>query len=389
MQLVVVTDAEVSADVPAVARSLARGAERVEAVTFGGAGIPVDDVARELGGYGVGRLHVLRHELLEEYAPEAWGSALATVIERLDPSGVLAPSTGRGTEVLAHAAARAGLPLATDCVSVAGERDGGADAWAVTRTRSGGVLLEHAELTAPVKLVTLAAGAELPSVPLQSAGECEVVESGVDVAPELERTRVAGNTASATGLSLSTAPVVVSGGRGVGGADGFAVLEQLAERLGGVVGCSRVATNNGWRPHRDQVGLTGTRIAADLYIACGISGATQHWVGCMDAAVILAINTDPEAPMMQRATYAVEGDVHEVLPAVLAELRRRTGGSVPADRGESEGAASVGADSEGLEADGVEVDGVEAEGAGLTGADPSATVTAAVRSSPGAAPPAG
>ncbi|MBB3050863.1 electron transfer flavoprotein alpha subunit [Prauserella isguenensis] len=324
MELIVVTDATVSAELPAVARSLAGRDESVEAVTFAGAGAEAGDLARdlarELGGHGVGRLHVAQHALLDDYAPEAWGSALAAVIERLAPSGVFAPAGHRGAEVLAHAAARGGLPLATDCVRLAGGDDG---TWHVTRTRSGGVLLEDAELTAPVKLATVAAAVEVPQVPLQPAGECEIVESAVDVPPELARTRVVEHTASETGLSLATSPVVVSGGRGVGGADGFAVLEELAERLGGVVGCSRVATNNGWRPHRDQVGLTGTKIAADLYIACGISGATQHWVGCMDSAVILAINTDPEAPMMQRATYAVEGDVHEVLPAVLAEIRRR------------------------------------------------------------------
>src|SRR5690606_28160751 len=119
------------------------------------------------------------------------------------------------------------------------------------------------------------------------------------------------------------AGVVVSGGRGVGSAEGYRVLEELAELLGGAVGCSRVATNNGWRPHSDQVGLTGTKVAPKLYIACGISGATQHWVGCMDAKAILAINTDPDAPMVTRSTYSVIGDLHEVLPAVIAEIRAR------------------------------------------------------------------
>ncbi|GAA1226725.1 electron transfer flavoprotein subunit alpha/FixB family protein [Prauserella halophila] len=340
MQLIVVADGQVVPELPAVARSLASRDEPVEAVAFAGTGVPAGDVAGELGGYGVSRLHVVRHELLDEYGPEAWGSALATVIDWLGPAGVLASASHRDTEVLTHAAARAGLPLATNCVRLAGEEDG-SGAWRLTRTRSGGVLLEDAELTAPVKLATVAAAVETPQVPLQPA-DCEVTESAVDVPPELARTRVAERVASETGLSLSTAPVVVSGGRGVGGAEGFVVLEELAERLGGVVGCSRVATNNGWRPHRDQVGLTGTKIAADLYIACGISGATQHWVGCMDSAAILAINTDPEAPMMQRATYAVEGDVHEVVPAVLAEIRRRADGAAGSGRSGVEEPAPAG-----------------------------------------------
>jgi len=127
------------------------------------------------------------------------------------------------------------------------------------------------------------------------------------------------------GVSLATSTVVVGGGRGVGSAEGFAPLEVLAELLGGVVGCSRAVTNNGWRSHSDQVGQTGTRIAPDLYLACGISGAIQHWVGAMASRKILAINTDPEANMVSKADYAVIGDLHEVVPAISVEIQRRRG----------------------------------------------------------------
>jgi electron transfer flavoprotein alpha subunit len=125
------------------------------------------------------------------------------------------------------------------------------------------------------------------------------------------------------GVTLSTASVVVSGGRGVGSADGFAQLEELADLLGGRVGCSRAVTNNGWRSHADQVGQTGTRIAPEIYIACGISGAIQHWVGAMASKNILAINTDREANMVTKAGYAVIADLHEVIPAVIEEVKRR------------------------------------------------------------------
>ena len=127
------------------------------------------------------------------------------------------------------------------------------------------------------------------------------------------------------GTTLSTAAVVVSGGRGVGSTEGFEPLEQLAGLLSGKVGCSRAVTNNGWRSHADQVGQTGTRIAPDIYIACGISGAIQHWVGAMASKNILAINTDPEANMVTKAGYAVIADLHEVIPAVIAEIERRRG----------------------------------------------------------------
>ena len=128
---------------------------------------------------------------------------------------------------------------------------------------------------------------------------------------------------ASSGVSLSDAKVVIGGGRGVGSAAGFERLEELANVLGGAVGGSRVVTSLGWRPHSDQIGQTGLRIAPDLYIACGISGAIQHIVGCRSAKAILAINTDPEAPIMGRATWAVIGDLHAVLPAITAEVRRR------------------------------------------------------------------
>src|SRR5204863_104555 len=127
---------------------------------------------------------------------------------------------------------------------------------------------------------------------------------------------------SSGGVSLRDAKVVVSGGRGVGSAEAFSVIEELASLLGAAVGCSRVATSAGWRPHADQVGQTGTKISADLYVACGISGATQHIAGAKGAKRILAINSDPEAPILASADYAVIGDLHEIVPAISAELSR-------------------------------------------------------------------
>ena len=123
-------------------------------------------------------------------------------------------------------------------------------------------------------------------------------------------------------VTLQSARVVVGGGRGVGSSEGFAALEELAGLLGGTVGCSRAVTSLGWRSHADQIGQTGVRIAPDLYVACGISGAIQHIVGCKAAKRILVVNTDPQAPILARADYAIVGDVGAVVPALSAEIKK-------------------------------------------------------------------
>jgi electron transfer flavoprotein alpha subunit len=231
---------------------------------------------------------------------------------------VIASGTERGNEVMAHLAALAGLPLASNVTQV----KPGADGWEVIRVRWGGSLLEEAALDAPLKLVTVAPH----SVEAAVADETPATEVFTpDLPDELGRTRVVERVTVTEGITLTTAPVVVSGGRGVGSAEGFAVLEELAAMLGGAVGCSRVVTNNGWRPHSDQVGQTGTRVAPNLYIACGISGAIQHWVGMMASKNVLAINNDAEAPMVTKSDYAVIGDLHPVLEAIVAEVKRRKG----------------------------------------------------------------
>ena len=248
----------------------------------------------------------------EPYAPAAWAAALAGLIEERSPEAVVAPGSDRGQEVLAHVAARLELPFAANVVSV----EPGSPLRLV-RQRWGGSLLEEATLDAPVRLLTVAPHA------VAAAGDEEVETVAVTAAGDDARARVVRREEPEAGtISLGEARIVVGGGRGVGSAGGFTVLQELAEALDGAVGGSRVVTNLGWRPHADQIGQTGLRIAPELYIACGISGAIQHWVGCKGAKAILAINTDPSAPIVQRADYAVIGDLHEVVPAIVAELKQ-------------------------------------------------------------------
>jgi electron transfer flavoprotein alpha subunit len=257
---------------------------------------------------GVRTLHVAD---VDDYAPQAWARAIA----QLSPATVVAAGTDRGNEVLAHAAVMTGGVFAANCVSARGDE--------VVRMRWGGSLLEEARLHGEVKLMTVAPHA----VPIEPGdGEPAVERFSPSLREEDLVARVVERVDTSTGgLSLAEAPVVVSGGRGVGSPEGFAPLEELAGLLGGAVGCSRAVTMAGWRAHTDQVGQTGTKISPDLYIPCGISGATQHMAGCKGAKKLLAINSDPEAPIMATADYAVIGDVGEVVPAITAELRRVTG----------------------------------------------------------------
>jgi electron transfer flavoprotein alpha subunit len=268
--------------------------------------------AAELGAYGVRTVHVAKHDQLSSYAPGAWAACLAQLVDRVEPTAVVAAGTNRGNEVLAHLAARRDLPFAANCSAV------GSDG-TVTRVRWGGSLLEEARIDSELKLLSVA----------PHMVEATTVNGGVanveSFEPELEEdvVRVVERTETpSAGISLEEAKVVVSGGRGVGSAEGFGILEELAALLNAAVGCSRVVTMAGWRPHTDQVGQTGTKVSPDLYIACGISGATQHIAGCKGAKKILAINNDPEAAIFANADYAVIGDLAEVVPAITAELRK-------------------------------------------------------------------
>jgi electron transfer flavoprotein alpha subunit len=159
-----------------------------------------------------------------------------------------------------------------------------------------------------------------------AAGEWSVEEFSPNLQDADFRVQVARQEARPAGsVSLPEARVVVGGGRGVGSPEGFGPLEELAKLLGGVVGCSRVVTSLGWRPHTDQVGQTGVRIAPDVYIACGISGAIQHMVGAKGAKRILVVNTDPQAPILAHADYAIIGDVQQVVPALVSAIKEAKG----------------------------------------------------------------
>jgi len=274
-----------------------------------------DEGASELGGDVV---HVARHDGLTGFAPDAHARICADVADRIGATAILAAGTERGNDLMARVAARIGEALAANCIAVTPGQP-----LALTRIRWGGSLLEEARLHCGRAVLTVAPHV-VATDPAGSPGSVSDVAADLDDADlvVMVRDRVA---AAGGGVSLADAKVVVTGGRGVGSADGFAPIEELAGLLGAAVGCSRAVTMAGWRPHTDQVGQTGTKISPDLYIPCGISGATQHMAGCKGAKHLLAINSDPEAPIMASADYAVIGDVLEIVPAISAELRKVRG----------------------------------------------------------------
>jgi electron transfer flavoprotein alpha subunit len=248
------------------------------------------------------------------YAPAAFGQTIADLVAARAPRAVIAPGSERGNEVMAHAAAILDQPLSTNTTALTP-----GDPPTVKRVRWGGSLLEQAKLHAQTLLVTVAPHAVAAAAPGPAPEAVPASQHALALAPT-ERVG-----ASSGGVTLEEASVVVSGGRGVGSADGFAIIEELAGLLHGAVGCSRAVTSAGWRPHTDQVGQTGTKVAPELYIACGISGATQHMAGCKGAKKLLAINADGEASIFAHADYGVVGDLHAVLPAIAAEIRKARG----------------------------------------------------------------
>jgi electron transfer flavoprotein alpha subunit len=279
-----------------------------------------EELGETLGHHGAAHVHAAEPEdAFSAFAPQALARTAAELSGRISARFVIAAGSDRGNEVVARVAALLDAPFAANCVQATA-----GDPVVVVRQRWGGSLLEEAEVDGAPALLTVAPHV-FPANALDR-GHALVERFAPGLSDDDLVLRVEEHvTAETAGVSLAEAKVVVSGGRGTGSAEGFAVIEELAGLLGGAVGCSRAVTMAGWRPHTDQVGQTGTKIAPDIYIACGISGATQHMAGCKGAKKILAINTDRDASIMASADYAVIGDLHQVVPAVSAELRKAQG----------------------------------------------------------------
>jgi electron transfer flavoprotein alpha subunit len=294
----------------AAARALADAAgTRVAAVALGN----VDPLA--LIAQGADVVHALAHAALEQAHVEAMTDGLAQVCAKVRPATVLMAHNAIGSDLAPRLAFRLDGNVATGCVSVI--HDAGVAAY--TRPRQGGIAREVLSYSEGLVVATLRAGHVEALAP--DTGRCgEVIPVAFD--PGALKTRLVERSREADegGPRLEQAKVIVAGGRGLDGPEGFHVLETLARALGGVVGASRVPCDLGWCPRSWQIGLTGKTVLPDLYIAVGISGASHHMAGCGNAKTIVAINTDREAAIFKEARYGVVGDYRQIVPALTAAL---------------------------------------------------------------------
>jgi electron transfer flavoprotein alpha subunit len=282
-------------------------------------GEPSERVVATLRDFGVGDLHPVLVPELASYAPVAWAKCLLELASATRATSIVAAGSDRGNEVMAHAGALSGLAMVANCFEATRIDE---QTLHLTRQRWAGSLIEGARLNTPTALLSVA----FDGVSAEPADQPTPVNVH-SFTPILDQSdfgvRVSEFRDRDAGISLAEARVVVGGGRGVGSAQAFSSLEELAHLLGGTVGVSRAVTSLGWRAHSQQVGQTGTRITPDLYLVCGISGATQHLAGCQSAKHVVAINTDADAPIMMRADYAVIGDLNVIVPALVAAIRGR------------------------------------------------------------------
>lgn len=304
---------KVAFELLAAARALAAGGE-VHAVLAGAPGIGAH--AAGLGANGADTTFVTEHAALAEYNAEAMASLVA---ERARSGGyqvVLLSASAQGKDLGPRVAAKLGVPIASDALGVSAE--GGAVV--VTHYVYAGKIVATLRLSAVPAVVSLRPGAVAASA---AAGAGRVEQAPAVGDPAASRVVV---TESIRGdsrkLDLADAPVIVSGGRGLRAAEHFKLVEDLAEAFGNAaVGATRAVTDEGWRPHSDQIGQTGRQVSPDLYVAVGISGAIQHLAGMRTSRTIVAINKDRDAPIFKVADYGIVGDVFEVVPALTAAIR--------------------------------------------------------------------
>ncbi|MGH1363779.1 MAG: electron transfer flavoprotein subunit alpha/FixB family protein [Calditrichia bacterium] len=271
-------------------------------------------LAEKAGAYGISNAVAVEGEALNSGSPASYAAAVADVAKAKGATAILMSATVNGKDIMARVAAILDCALAQDCTAVEHDDKG----LAFTRPMYAGKLFATVRITSATALATLRSKSVKAE---ESATSCSVETHSVAL-PEAKVAMADTEFASGGKISISEADILVSGGRGLKGPENWGMIEDLADALGAGTACSRPVSDEGWRPHGEHVGQTGITVSPDLYIACGISGAIQHIAGMSSSKYIVAINKDPEAPFFKVADYGIVGDVFEVLPAMIEEVKR-------------------------------------------------------------------
>ena len=301
---------KVSLELLTLARSLGE-----PSAVFVGNGI--DGAAGTLAEYGANTIYVADDAELSNYVVAPKAELLAQLVAEKSPAAVLIPSTAEGKEIAGRLAVKANSGVITDAVGVSED-------FTATQSIFGGSTIVQSKVSAGTPIITVRPNATPPE---PAAGAGTQVPVTVTLSDAAKGAKVVDRVTEEKDArpELAEAAIVVSGGRGVGGAEGFEVIEALADTLGAAVGASRAATDAGWYPHQYQVGQTGKTVSPQLYIANGISGAIQHRAGMQTSKTIVVVNKDPEAPIFELADYGVVGDLFAVVPQLTDEIGKRKG----------------------------------------------------------------
>ncbi len=283
-------------------------------------GNDLSGVENQVAPYGADKVYIVEHEALSQYTSDAYAKALADLIKKEQPSLVLFGATINGKDLSPKAAARVDSGLATDCTEMKLDDSGN---FCVKRpTYAGKVLADVGFQNTEIMMASIR-----PNVLIASAPDTSKTAEVEKVTPEISqddiRVKVVEVVKTAAGkVDLTEAERIVSGGRGMKGPENYKMLEDLADVIGATVGASRAAVDAGWRDVSDQVGQTGKVVSPNLYIACGISGAIQHYAGMGTSKVIVAINKDDEAPIFSKCDYGVVDDLFKIIPPLTEELKK-------------------------------------------------------------------
>lgn len=274
-----------------------------------------DEAKDQLAEYGPEKVYVAADEELTSYVVAPKAELLAQLVAERSPAAVLLPATAEGKEIAGRLAVKTGSGVLTDVVGLA-------EGFVGEHSIFGGAIVSHAKVSKGTPIVAVRPNSTAPESAPSTPAEEQVSVSLSDAA---KGARVVEKVVQEKGErpELTEAAIVVSGGRGVGGADNFKIIEELADSLGAAVGASRAVTDAGWYPHTFQVGQTGKTVSPQLYIAVGISGAIQHRAGMQTSKTIVAINKDSEAPIFELVDYGVVGDLFQVAPQLTGEINKR------------------------------------------------------------------